>query len=336
MITPLRVLSYGALSPGGIGPQALNEQWHQTDILSGSKNNSHSVCLVDRTLPELKSWEKAPRLRRASPISYFMIEAAQQALAAAPSIDLSRTGVVASFFLGCLLYSVRFYRQIVTEGRRFASPVLFPETVFNSPVSHLVSTLGIGGPVYSQVGDKSCWATALRTAECWLRCGTVDHVLVLGAEEFDPHELDAFRAAGWLKASHLDSNFTPSEGAGALLLTSSAEESNIALTGLVDGYSFLSKKSARHAALECLQQFDDESPILVTATSWTKPIESQLLGSRLFQDELPVQGEAFTATAAWDTIRGLKLLEEGKTNEIIIPYWGLSQQIAAAKFSVIS
>jgi 3-oxoacyl-(acyl-carrier-protein) synthase len=119
-----------------------------------------------------------------------LIEAAKQALENAPNINLSRTGVVASFFLGCIDYSIRFYRQLDKDGRRFASPVLFPETVFNSPISHVVSTLGIGGPVYSQIGDKSSWATALRTAQCWLKNNTADHVLVIAGEDFDPHVVD--------------------------------------------------------------------------------------------------------------------------------------------------
>ncbi|MEI7774662.1 MAG: beta-ketoacyl synthase N-terminal-like domain-containing protein, partial [Verrucomicrobiota bacterium] len=203
---------------------------------------TYPVSLTDTSLQEFTEWSRAPRMRRSSHISYFLIEAARQALAGAPHIDLSRTGVVVSFFLGCIDYSVRFYRQMNKDGRRFASPILFPETVFNSPISHAVSILGLGGPVYSQIGDKASWASALRTAECWLRNKTADNVLVISAEEFDPHELDAFEAAGWLKRG----NLIPSSGAGALLF-SRMHSSSIQISNLSDGNVFFSRKDGTAA-----------------------------------------------------------------------------------------
>lgn len=326
------ILSYGMVSPGGIGPESLEKEWPCTKIRNALGTRSHDVALVDRTLPELARWDREPRLRRASPVTTFIVESANQALEAAPEIDLSRTGVVVSYFLGCLIYSIRFYREMIKDGRRFASPILFPETVFNSPVSHLVTTLGLGGPVYSQVGDKSCWANALRTAKCWLLNGSADHVIVIGAEEFDPHELDAFHAAAWLRGG----NLIPSEGAGALLLTACAGNRMLTLSEVEDGYCFFNKQEAMEAARSCLQEFPEKSPILPSATSWAKKIEPKVLGKRALscdnrQSSLPF--EASTASAAWDTIRACRYLERKREGDLIIPYWGLSHQFAAARIS---
>jgi hypothetical protein len=257
-----------------------------------------------------------------------MLEAAHQALEAAPGIDLSRTGVVVAFFLGCIAYSVRFYKQFTKDGRRFASPLLFPETVFNSPVSHLVATLGIGGPVYSQVGDKSALGSALQTAECWLRCGSADHVLVLGAEEFDPHEINAFHAAGWFRGKNA---FIPSEGAGALLLSSSPGIAS--LTGLSHGHTFFSKTEAHSAALNCFSGFDGTDPIASTAKSWTRRIETQTCGPRLLKPYQSAPFEAFTASAAWDSIVAASTLGTS-VRQTVVPYWGLTHQFAAARFAV--
>lgn len=323
------ILSYGMVSPGGTGSDSLEKEWPCTEVMSLSGSRSLDVALVDHTLPSLTRWEKEPRLRRASPITIFMVEAVNQALEAAPGIDLSRTGIVVSFFIGCLTYSVRFYRELTKEGRRFASPILFPETVYNSPVSHLVATLGLGGPVYSQVGDKSCWANALRTAQCWLRNGSADHVIVLGAEEFDSVELDAFHAAGWLRGG----NLIPSEGTGALLLTAQAGRGQRILSEVADGYGFFSKQEARESARECLSEFPEHSPVLPTATSWARNIESQLLGQRALSSGQRLPYEASTASAAWDTIRAVKYLEQRGEGDLIIPYWGLSQQFAAARLT---
>lgn len=321
------ILSYGAVSPGGMGPDAIENPWPTTDVMSGSGRHQNKAALVDRTQPELARWGKEARLRRASPITYFMIEAASQALAARPEIDLSRTGVIASFFLGCLIYSVRFYQEMGKDGRRFASPVLFPETVFNSPVSHLVTTLGLGGPVYSQVGDKSCWANALRTAECWLRRGSAENVLILGAEEFDPYQLDAFHAAGWLRGNGL----IPSDGAGAILVSSHSEGHLAELASIADGFSFSSRSGALSSARDCLSKFPENIPILPTGTSWTCGIESIVAEQRLLPDDRKIHCEGSTASAAWDTIRGIRKIQNTSLEELIVPFWGLSQQCAAAR-----
>ena len=326
------ILSSGAVTPGGIGVESLDSQWPQKLVVSGSGKHSYNASLVDQSLPEITRWGKEPRLRRASPIAYYMTEAASQALSAVPDIDLSRTGVIASFFLGCLVYSVRFYKQMTTEGRRFASPILFPETVFNSPVSHLVSTLGTSGPVYSQVGDKSCWANSLRTAECWMRKGNVDNVLLIGAEEFDPYQLDAFHSAGWMRGNGL----VPGEGAGAILLTSKPSDQSVMLAGLCDGYCYSSKSEALAAGVECLAVHPRESKVMPTATGWLQQVESKVVGDRMISGISHPFYEASTASAVWDTIRAAKLINQGLTQELIVPYWGLSQQFGAARLTAPS
>jgi Beta-ketoacyl synthase, N-terminal domain len=317
----------GVVCPGGFGAEALTREWPVTMTHDAAGLHKYATCLVDRQAPELKRWEQEPRMRRASPITYYMLEAAHQALEAAPWTDRRRTGIVATFFLGCLVYTIRFYRQITAEGRRFASPVLFPETVFNSPVSHVVSVLGLGGPVYSQVGDKSCWANALRTAECWLARGSADQVLVLGAEEFEAHQLDAFKVAGLLRSKAC----LVGEGAGAILLARNGCSEGASLANVADGYSFGSRENAVLAASECLAQFPLTCPVLSTATGWMRRIATKASSGReVLGRPCATECEAATATCAWDTIVGTRLL--GNRPEIVIPYWGLSQQCAAARW----
>ncbi len=320
----ISIHSSGVVCPGGLEAEALTAEWPLTPCKNTAGTHLYDVGLIDRAHPSLRRWEKEPRLRRASPISLFMLEAAAQALELAPEIDLKRTGVVATFFLGCLVYSIRLYKQMANEGRRFASPILFPETVFNSPTSHLVSILKLGGPSYSQIGDNSCWANALRTAECWLRTGSADHVLVLGAKEFDPHELDAMQSIGWLR-----NGLILGEGAGALLLSKEGDSSKPVLGAIHDGQSFSSKAGALHAARDTLDGLPDDCSILSTASGWTRSVEVKVCRERLGSSaSLPC--EAFTATAAWNTIRALSELDQTPTGKLIVPYWGYSQQSAAA------
>ena len=324
------IISYGVVCPGGLGGDALEKKWPLTSIATASGRRSYLTSLTDTTLPVFNEWTKAPRLRRSSNVSYFLIEAARQALESAQEVDLARTGVVVSFFLGCIDYSIRFYRQLDKDGRRYASPVLFPETVFNSPISHVVSTLGIGGPVYSQIGDKSSWATALRTAQCWLKNRTADHVLVIAGEEFDPHQMDAFEAAGWLKGGKL----IPSSGAGAILL-SNPVSSYPECKKLTDGNVFLSRKEAAASVKRGLSVLDSDIPVLTCATSWTLQLESDLLAHRLLCEHPNPLVEAFTVSAAWDTIRAVRLLQKKDSPPgVIVPFWGLTQQFSAAQISM--
>jgi hypothetical protein len=258
-----------------------------------------------------------------------MVEAVSQTLESMPGIDPSRTGAVGAFFLGCLAYSVRFYSEMNASGRRFASPILFPETVFNSPLSHVVSTLGIGGPVHTQIGDKSCWATALRTAECWLRLGMADHVVVVGAEEFDPLAFDAFRAGGLLRGARL----IPSEGAGAILMGPASGQSPVLLSKIADGYGFASRRTAGEAAFQCLRSMPEDDPVLPTSTSWTVGIEQRTAGERLLDQAANRYFEASTASAAWETIRAAQMIESGNFRNITVPFWGLTRQFAMARLS---
>jgi len=316
----LSLVSCGAVTPGGFGEHAALSEWPLVETFS-ERGQSVQAGLVDSQAAELVRWQKEPRLRRASPITYFMVEAAAQALANAPGIDRKRVGIVSGFFLGCLVYSVRFYRQITNEGRRFGSPVLFPETVFNSPLSHVVSTLKLGGPVYSQIGDKTCWASALRTAQCWLARDQCDHVIVMGAEEFEPHEVDALHAGGLMRGP-----IHPCEGAVALLL-GPRDSGQASIGDIAEGFGFHSRSDALRAASECLRNFSADAPVLDTARGWTRRPAARL--DRNVVGKNPGAAEGFTMSAAVDTLRALHWIQQGLCAELVVPVWGLTNSMSA-------
>ena len=97
-----------------------------------------------------------PRLRRASAISRFAAAAGLEALRAAnvklDAQHAERTALVFAISNGGVIYTKRFYRDIVNEGAQSASPLLFPETVFNAPASHLAAILGISVSARQSVG----------------------------------------------------------------------------------------------------------------------------------------------------------------------------------------
>lgn len=162
---------------------------------------------------------RQPRLRRSSPISYFAVAAALGALADAGvtlTPDLAaRTAIVLAVSDGGVVYTRRFYEQIVKQGANAASPLLFPETVYNAPASHLAAQLGLDGACYTLVGDSTVGLAAIKFAEQLLALGDVDRCVVVACEEIDWILCEAYR--DWRLAG------TPlAEGAAALLLTRDA------------------------------------------------------------------------------------------------------------------
>jgi 3-oxoacyl-(acyl-carrier-protein) synthase len=156
-----------------------------------------------------------PRLRRASAISYFGVAAGLAALEDAgvemtPALA-ARTAVVFAISNGGVIYTRRFYDQIVKQGANAASPALFPDTVYNAPASHLAALLGIDGASYTLVGDASVGLSALHFGAQLLATSDIEQVVVVGAEECDWILCAAY--ADWRLAR------TPlAEGAAAVVL----------------------------------------------------------------------------------------------------------------------
>ena len=161
---------------------------------------------------------REPRLRRSSAISFYAVAAALRALEDA-GVTLTpetaaRTAIVLAVTDGGVIYTRRFYEQIVKQGANAASPLLFPETVYNAPASHLAAQLGIDGASYTLVGDSTVGLAAVKFAEQLLAVGDVDRCIVVAAEEIDWILCEAYR--DWRLAATL------AEGAAALVLTRDA------------------------------------------------------------------------------------------------------------------
>ena len=105
----------------------------------------------------------------------------------------ARTALVFAISNGGVIYTRRFYHDIVKSGASAASPLLFPETVFNAPASHLAAILGITGASYTLVGDGAVGILALKMAEDLMADPDLDRCLVVGAEETDWLLCDAYR-----------------------------------------------------------------------------------------------------------------------------------------------
>jgi 3-oxoacyl-(acyl-carrier-protein) synthase len=255
-----------------------------------------------------------------------MLAAAQQALAAVRELRRDRLGIVAGFNTGAVVATRRFFEGIIRNGQRFASPNLFPETVFNSPTSHVAAVLGVAGPCYSVVGDDAAWVGAIRVASSWLASGVVEHAVVIGGVELDPIVLDALACAGWLRP-HRRTGYVPSEGAGALLLRRAEPGDNLQIVQVADGFTYCNRNDATESARECLAQFPPDVLRCHTAQhNWFGRVEEQLPGGK--RVTLPYHGDAFVASAAWNTVAAAELARHER-RRILLPVWGLTGECSA-------
>ncbi len=320
----LAILGTGAVTPAGVGWSGIRSAAPPVPVGIPSLRRPDVSFPVFRVPGEpLERWRREPRLRRASPITHLLVEAATQALADRPP---GRLALVGAFFSGASNYSRLFFEPVIRRGPSFASPALFPDTVYNSSLSHAAHVLGVDGASYAVVGDDCAWTTALQVAAVWLDLGEADHVLVLGAEELDAVTIEAYAAAGWLR-----SGFVPAEGAAALLLGRPEDENAIRIRRIHDGIPYRSRASAKRAATEIFAAMHG-GPVLATAGgTWMKPLEEKSGRTvDLVHGDPRSMGHAFTATAGWNTLRAVDWLSrQAEIPRLWQPVWGLHNQISA-------
>jgi 3-oxoacyl-(acyl-carrier-protein) synthase len=329
----LAVIGQGAVTPAGIGVEALlHGQPKPVPVASlGEPEQTWPVHRVDMNDPAFARWQREPRLRRASPITFFLVETAEQAMSTLPLVERTQTGIIVAYSAGCLAYSRRFFEGILTHGQKSAMPALFPETVFNSPLSHVAAVLGLNGAAYALVGDETAWISALMTASIWLQQERVRQVLVLGVEEFDSLVLDAYRSARWLRRRNSADDFITSEGAAGLLVRRAESGDTRVITIARDGLIYRTKREAASAAKRLFSTIDPSVPCYRSARhNWLGPLEKAAIADRpvISSECESYLGEAFTASAAWNTVRALARLDDDLPY-LFVPVWGLNHQLGS-------
>jgi 3-oxoacyl-(acyl-carrier-protein) synthase len=283
------------------------------------------------------------RLRRASAISRFAAAAGLSALDHARStshkIDMQRVALVFAVANGGVIYTKRFYHDIVTTGAQSASPLLFPETVFNAPASHLAALLGIEGASYTLVGDGAVGLVAIKMAEDLLGNEDLDYCLVVAAEEADWLLCDAYHKWRLLRAGFL------SEGAGAILLGRSG---NVRIAAAHPGKYFSSRKEAAAVLAEVAREltFRDEDIVIGSANgTFIDAAERKAIGAdaTIYSPKVAL-GESVGASALWQVIVAAQFLTTQQLppscdakldrNSVVVLSCGLNQQVAGLRLSI--
>jgi len=329
----LAITGTGVVTPAGWGVAAMMEALASGKTITPSllerPCGDGSVSTPVLRVPAAgATTPKFGRLRRTSPISKFAAAAAMEALGemrfAESTAGRLRVGVIFTLTNGCVNYSNRFFGEVLADPA-LASPILFPETVFNAPSSHLSALIGSTAPNDSLIGDASGFFTGIDLAAEWIERGDVDGCLVVAAEETD-----------WLSAEALclySKAYLPAEGAGAIYLE--AADGPVMLHHLPDPVSYQSHERLTAARMmrETLAADDDGFTLLVDSQSGVRRFDRPEIeawrdwrGPRWSPKQ--VLGESMGAAGALQVIAAAEALKSGDCRQVVVSSVGANQQAA--------
>lgn len=334
----LSILGIGAVTPAGWGIEPL-----RTALANGrplpvqelARPGWRQPLAVRRVpAPESKpSFLAHPRLRRTSPITHYAVAAALEAIG--PDVDAVikgqlRLGVILCVMSGCVNYSRRFYDETLSDPST-ASPLVFPETVFNAPGSHLAALLGTTAVNYTLVGDPGSFLMGLVVAGDWLAQGMVNGCVIVAAEESDWLTADAFRL--------FNRNQIVADGAGAIYVGSARAGLGVHVAAISEALLFASRSARRnaiqaaaaearrhaHGALLCdgvqgVPRLDQ--PELEAWGDWTGP---RISPGRIL-------GQALMASAAWQCVSAIDIVSRGLHPRAIVHIPGINEHVMWASF----
>jgi hypothetical protein len=327
------VTGLGAVSPAGWGVAALREALRKGAPLP--------VQPVERP-----GWEKPlrarlvpapaarpdflahPRLRRSSPITHYAAAAAVEATAGFGADD--RLGLVLCVQAGCVRYSCRFLDETIKDPAT-ASPLLFPETVYAAPASHVAALLENISLACTLVGDSGSFLDGISLAVQWLEEDRVDACLVIGAEETNWILADALR--------HLDRDAIITSGAGALCLSRDAEKPwAVELAAITDPHTYSARWTRTRAAGAMRAQLGGAAGELLCdgLQDCRRSDAPELLAWRDWPGERVspkrVFGEGLMASAAWQCVAACDAVANGGVAAANVSLVGSNQQAIGARF----
>jgi Beta-ketoacyl synthase, N-terminal domain len=329
----ISIIGTGAVSPAGWGVDALMKALRSGAEISPTLLDRKSAegpiqTPVLRVPTEGTTTPKFARLRRTSPISKFAAAATAEALGEERLEALTagnlRVGVIFTLTNGCVNYSNRFFGEALADPA-MASPILFPETVFNAPSSHLSAMIGSHSLNDTLIGDSTGFFSGIDLAAEWIGRGEVDGCLVVSGEEID-----------WLSAEGLrlySRNYRPSEGAAAVYLE--ATMGPVKLLRLPDPISLAANSRTDAARKICknLGASDDGHTLLVDGRAGVQRYDlpetiawADWTGPRWSPRKL--LGEGMGVSAALQIVAAVEALKSGEFRQAAITTTGANQQAA--------
>lgn len=328
----------GAVSPAGWGVAALRDALQCGEAIPATplSRPGWEKPLMVRPVPpptQRPIFLSHPRLRRSSAITQHTVAAALEALGgdvAKFQTGEQRLGIVVCLMSGCVAYSRRFLEEVLKDPST-ASPLVFPETVFNAPGSHLAAYLNATSASYTLVGDDAAFLQGLAVGAGWLANGEVDGCVVVGAEESDWLVADALRLFA--------RNAIQGAGAGAVYLRREHAPSGIEMDAITDAFPYSSSRARCAAAQSVRTQLggNPATDLLFLGTTGVPAYDAAELeawrdwtGKRTAPKQF--LGEAFTAATAWQCVAGCAALMNHEAGAALVSATGVSEQAIGARF----
>jgi 3-oxoacyl-(acyl-carrier-protein) synthase len=327
----IEICGLGAVSPAGWNVAALADAIAQAHPLPPSPLPGHE-SLLGRFVPTPEPRPRFlshPRMRRSSAIAQFAVGAALEALSEAGP-NPGRVGLFFCTMCGPIRYTRRFFAETLTDPTT-ASPLLFPETVFNAPSSHLAALLGQDTPACTFIGDSSVFLQGLAIGADWLVNHQLDTAIVIAAEE-----LDWTAATAW---QPFCTQTVLSEGAGALCLRRGPSPAGFALLDrITDPWLYLHRGMSA-ASTGMYAQLGDPAPHewlcdgqlgIPAADHAESHLTASWTGPRVSPKSF--LGEGLTAATAWQCVVAAHAVRHHRAPSVRICSIGCNQQAVGARF----
>jgi len=307
----------GVVSPAGWGIEPF------CDVLDGIRHAERSALtrpdgapLPVRRVPALEGrscWMAHPRLRRAGPISHYAVAAAFEALGSPGQwVPMPGLQVLVCALCGGIGHSRRFFGEVLAAPSS-ASPILFPETVFNAPASHLGAILSNEAASTTYVSDQSGFVAALGVAADGLVQGRADSCLVVACEEAD-----------WVTAAaarQFSKGVPLSEGAAAVWLR--RQPGPVELTAVTDPHPFVRGRNPAREAARIRKELGNR----MGSISFTSGIPSD-------PDALePQLGDGLAAAGGWACVAAIESVRRGRATAASAIVIGSNLQAIGAGFA---
>ncbi len=332
------VAGIGAVSPAGWGTEALRKAIEsKTPVLPTLMEKPlwknplpHRPVPAPSVAPE---FFRHARFRRTSPIAQYAMASAAEALGIGHKVEeWGRVGVVFCVMGGCVNYSRRFYDETLKDPST-ASPLVFPETVFNAPASHIAAFLQSTAINYTIVGDQGTYLQGLAMAAEWLETNRVDACLVLASEEMDWMMVDSF---------HMFNRQTiVGAGAGAVLLVREDAANRPRIERITSPFCYSPQVRPVEAAQQMRAELPEGKPGSLLCDSrqrianLDRPEDCAWL-SWTHETASPkaILGEGLMASSAWQCVYAVDALTRGQYSTANISIVGSNQQAIGAHFSI--
>jgi 3-oxoacyl-(acyl-carrier-protein) synthase len=275
------------------------------------------------------------RLRRSSAITRYSVAAAVEAVESAAdelNKETLRLGVILCVMSGCVNYSRRFYEEALHDPAT-ASPLVFPETVFNAPASHLAALFGTKAVNYTLVGDPGTFLQGLAMGATWILKDEIDACVVVGGEEVDWLTSDAYRL--------FNHQAILAEGAGAIYLRHARKNpEEVTLKAITSSHNYSCGTTQEKAGALMRNELlaTGRAELLCDGTQGDERLDrSEAMvwkgwsGARLSPKRL--LGEGLAAASAWQCAAAIDALWQHQHQTAYVSVVGCNQGAIGAHFA---